>query len=186
MSAMTSQITCVSIVFPVVFFSGADQRKHHSSVSQALVGGIQRWPVNSMHKGPVTRKMFSFDDVIMRGILSLHLFIRGGGYSGNFPPSVISPLFQNYPILWTYWTPKQWQMGHISDLMMIIRLSERILTIIIREMGKLNTHSPIYCTKYNWENWLNLRHTLDKMYLANILDVQYLQIRPHNDENDVV
>ena len=27
--------------------------------------GIHRWPVNSMHKGPVTRKMFPFDDVIM-------------------------------------------------------------------------------------------------------------------------
>ena len=28
--------------------------------------GIHRGPVNSPHKGPVTRKMFSFDDVIMR------------------------------------------------------------------------------------------------------------------------
>ena len=27
--------------------------------------GIHRWPVNSPHKGPVTQKMFPFDDVIM-------------------------------------------------------------------------------------------------------------------------
>ena len=27
---------------------------------------IYRWPVNSRHKGPVTRKMFPFDDVIMK------------------------------------------------------------------------------------------------------------------------
>ena len=27
--------------------------------------GIHRWPVNSPHKWPVTRKMFPFDDVIM-------------------------------------------------------------------------------------------------------------------------
>ena len=27
--------------------------------------GIHRWTVNSPHKGPVTRKMFPFDDVIM-------------------------------------------------------------------------------------------------------------------------
>ena len=27
--------------------------------------GIHRWPVNSSHKGPVTRKMFPLDDVIM-------------------------------------------------------------------------------------------------------------------------
>ena len=28
--------------------------------------GIHRWPVNSPHKGPVTRKMFPFEDVIMQ------------------------------------------------------------------------------------------------------------------------
>ena len=31
-----------------------------------VVRGIQRLPVNSPHKEPVTRKMFAFDDVIMR------------------------------------------------------------------------------------------------------------------------
>ena len=41
------------------------QRKHQSSTSLAFVRGIHRWPVNSPHKGPVTRKMFPFDDVIM-------------------------------------------------------------------------------------------------------------------------
>ena len=46
-------------------FLGADQRKHQSSVSLAFVWGIHRSPVNSPHKGPVTRKMLSFDDVIM-------------------------------------------------------------------------------------------------------------------------
>ena len=30
-----------------------------------LCGGIHRWLVSSSHKGPVKRKMFSFDDVIM-------------------------------------------------------------------------------------------------------------------------
>ena len=45
--------------------SGTDQRKHQSSASLAFVRGIHRWPVNSHHKGPVTQKMFSFDDVVM-------------------------------------------------------------------------------------------------------------------------
>ena len=40
-------------------------KKHQSSASLAFVGGIHRWPVNSPHKGPVTRKMFPFDDVII-------------------------------------------------------------------------------------------------------------------------
>ena len=40
-------------------------KKHQSSASLAFVRGIHRWPVNSPHKGPVTRNMFPFDDVIM-------------------------------------------------------------------------------------------------------------------------
>ena len=46
-------------------YSGTDERKHQSCASLASVRGIHRWPVNSPHKGPVTRKMFPFDDVIM-------------------------------------------------------------------------------------------------------------------------
>ena len=47
------------------FYSGTDETKHQSSASLAFVRGIHRWPVNSPHKGPVTRNMFPFDDVIM-------------------------------------------------------------------------------------------------------------------------
>ena len=62
MSAMAYQITGVLIVYSTVC---SDQRKHQSSASLAFVRGIQRSPVNSLHKGPVTRKMFPFDGVIM-------------------------------------------------------------------------------------------------------------------------
>ena len=44
-------------------------KKYQSPVSLAFVRGIHRSPVDSPHKGPVTRKMGPFDDVIM---LSLH------------------------------------------------------------------------------------------------------------------
>ena len=64
MSAIASQITSLTIVYSTVC-SGIDQRKHQSSASLAFVQGIHRWPVNSPHKWPVTRKMFPFDDVIM-------------------------------------------------------------------------------------------------------------------------
>ena len=64
MGAIASQITSLTIVYSTIY-SDADQRKHQSSASMAFVRGIHRWPVNSPHKGPVTRKMFSFDDVIM-------------------------------------------------------------------------------------------------------------------------
>ena len=53
MSPMASQITSITIVYSTVY-SGADQRKHQRSASPAFV-----------HKGPVTGKMSSFDDVIM-------------------------------------------------------------------------------------------------------------------------
>ena len=64
MSAMVSQITSLTIVYSTVY-SGADQRKHHSSASLASVRVIHRWSVNSPHKGPVMRIMFLFDDVII-------------------------------------------------------------------------------------------------------------------------
>ena len=64
MGAMASQITSIYIVYST-FYSGAHQRKHQSSASLAFVRGIHRWPVNSPHKWPVTRKPFTFDDVIM-------------------------------------------------------------------------------------------------------------------------
>ena len=64
MGAIASQTTSLTIVYSTVY-SGADQRKHESSASLAFVRWIHRGPVNSPHKGPVTRKMFPFDDVIM-------------------------------------------------------------------------------------------------------------------------
>ena len=64
MSAMASGITSLTIVYSTIYL-GADKRKHQCSVSLAVVREIHRWPVNSHHKGPVTRKMFPFGDVIM-------------------------------------------------------------------------------------------------------------------------
>ena len=64
MGAMASQITSLAIVYSTIY-SGADQRKHQSSASLAFVRGIHRWPVNSPHTWPVTRKMFPFDAVII-------------------------------------------------------------------------------------------------------------------------
>ena len=48
-----------------------------------------------------------------------------------------------------------------------------ILTIIMREMGNLNAHSPIYYMKRDWGNWLNLNHTLQRMYLGSLKRKQF-------------
>ena len=53
-----------TIVFTNVYLD-THQRKHQSSASLAFVWGIHWRPVKSPHKWPVTRKTFSFDDVIM-------------------------------------------------------------------------------------------------------------------------
>ena len=66
MSAMASQI-----IWPVcsAICSGAHQKKHLSSASLAFVRGIHRWSVDCPHDGPVTRKMFLYNDVIMVKLL---------------------------------------------------------------------------------------------------------------------
>ena len=61
MGAMASQIIGVSIICSAV----CSERKHQSSASLAFVRGIHRSPVDSPHKGPVSRKMSPFYDVIM-------------------------------------------------------------------------------------------------------------------------
>ena len=75
MSTMVVQITSFAVVYLTVC-SGADQRKYESSASLASVRGIHRWPTKSPHKGPVTRKMFQFDDVIMAEKWLLSIFLR--------------------------------------------------------------------------------------------------------------
>ena len=71
---MTSQWAGCRLKSPTFVYStvnsGADQRKHQSSASLAFVRGIHRWPMNFPHKGPVTRKKFPFDDVIMESNVS--------------------------------------------------------------------------------------------------------------------
>ena len=58
-------------------YAGADQRKQQSSASLALVRRIHRWPVDSLHKVPVARKMFPFDDVIMNyALYDLSIYLR--------------------------------------------------------------------------------------------------------------
>ena len=62
--------------------------------------------------------------------------------------------------------PKQWVILHTSDLMMVIRQSKYILSIITKEMGKLKTHSPTYCVMDNWENMFNLTHSTKYIWQA--------------------
>ena len=76
---MTTMASPITVVYSIVY-SDADQRKHQSSPSLTFVRGIHRWPVNSPHKWPVTRKKFPFDDVIMH-FWSVMACLHGNGNS---------------------------------------------------------------------------------------------------------
>ena len=93
MGTVASQISSPTIVYSI------DQRKHQSFASLAFVQGIHRWPVNSTHKGPVTRKIFPFDDVIMIEwkCLNFDWYISGGG-GGSYPKSDLPQ--NNHILIW--------------------------------------------------------------------------------------
>ena len=67
---------------------GRISKKHQSSAWLVSVRGIHRLPVNSPHKGPVTRKMFPFDGVIMF-FLDVVIYLRtilGAGSVNSLAP----------------------------------------------------------------------------------------------------
>ena len=66
MGALASQITSNSTVY-LTICSDLHQRNIITPRHWPFGRGIHRWPVNSPHKGPVTRKKLPFDDVIMSG-----------------------------------------------------------------------------------------------------------------------
>ena len=93
MDLIASQITSLTIVYSTIH-SGADQSKHQSSASLAFVWEIHRWPVNFPHKWPVTRKMFKFDDVIMKNRYKWLVGIGAAMYNQN-PYWLISVMSEN-------------------------------------------------------------------------------------------
>ena len=65
MITMASPITSLTIVYWTVY-SGTDQRKHQKLRVTGLCEGKSPVTREFQHKGPVTRKMFPFDDIIMK------------------------------------------------------------------------------------------------------------------------
>ena len=121
MGVMATQITSLTIVYSTVY-SGSDQSKHQSSASLAFVWGSHRGPVNSPHKWPVTRKMFPFDDVIMRFLAA--------GYQSRHParclPTELSVCARQCPATCRTWHGDILAMSadmnpteHVSDKMSI-------------------------------------------------------------------
>ena len=137
MSSLASQITSLAIVYSTVC-SGPDQRKHQSSALLAFVREIHRWPVNSPHKGPVTRKMFQFDDVIMYARESM----PGKGHSSynSTIPFIRCHSFQRNPMnvqnsnkkKKPWYLKKQWHLDKYQNLKTIwnVYTKERPINLI--------------------------------------------------------
>ena len=107
MGTIASQITSLTIVYSIVY-SDADHKKHQSSASLAFARRIHRGPVNSPHKWPVMRKMFPFDDVIMKYALvnqqTCLWLLRILNTSHYLNLSIYSPTYiscMNVPHKWT-------------------------------------------------------------------------------------
>ena len=75
MGATAFQITSLTIVYSTVY-SGADQRKHQSSVLLAFVCGIHRWPVNSRTNGQLRGKCFHLMTSSCQTSIDVILLIR--------------------------------------------------------------------------------------------------------------
>ena len=87
MGSIAYQITILTIVHSSVN-SDVDQRKRQSSAPLAFVRGIHRRPVISLHKWPVTRKMFPF--VRMSMCTRHEPSAQQNYYKSNFMSLVIS------------------------------------------------------------------------------------------------
>ena len=138
MSAMASQITSLTMVFSTIYWD-ADQWKYHSSASLAFVRGIHWWPMNYSHKGPVTRKMFQFDDVIMESQQQEHVdekWIECTIANRKLASSGASI------IKWSNFNPSLVKCG-----MKLLILSQTL------PVQLLNFGNP---TLYNWRNYLSL------------------------------
>ena len=100
MGAMAFQITSLTIVYSTVY-SGADQIKHQSSASLALVCRIHWWPITYPHKWPVPRKMFPFDDVIMLLWFSIVWWLQSCPGAYDYCTGMTSPVQVEH--LWRIW-----------------------------------------------------------------------------------
>ena len=155
MGEMAFQIISFVIVYSTDY-SGADQRKHQSSVSLAFVWGIHRSPVNSPHKWPVTRKMFPFDDVIIETKLSCESsFVIGYSLSS----------------LEVAFSSRQWQKELIVSVQLWSRWmnSKTFLALFRKTPSKVNTEIDDF-----WKFVLNYMHAY--LCLWNV----YLTCKPHS------
>ena len=152
MRTMASEITGVSIVYSTVC-SGADQRKHQSTVSLASLRGIYRW---FPHKGPVTRKMFPLDHVIR--FRTHGKYIAQSCYRLSHL-SLTPEMFADTSHSWLMRNKHRWNSLQIDQAnKLIARFGEWLIKIIfdlrINSLSVVAEDALKYCGAYWW--WVNI------------------------------
>ena len=137
-SAFASQITGVPIVYSTVC-SEAEQRKYQSSASLAFVRGIHRWP----HEGPVTRKMFPFDDVIMiSNRFSLYLIKYFNIIKHCCTTFLI--IKSSWSRVTPFWVDMQWSISNNTLLYHCNPLRQECVSTIICIRLLFNNHTEVF------------------------------------------
>ena len=150
MTLMASQITSLTTVYSAVY-SGTDQRKHQSSALLAFVRGIHRRPMNSPHKGPVTRKMFPVDDVIMITHTPPHTHNNSNNNKNEHGEHTLHSLVSNWVsvVCWSRVTTRplcvQYSYGVIWNA---VRLDERFAVQPVYTMTVHQVGCKLPCTKW--------------------------------------
>ena len=152
MGAMASQITSLRIVYSSVY-SGAKQWKHQSSASLAYVRGFHRWPVNSPHKWPVTRKMFPFDDVIM--------FVQHHGEQSSLNPLYITCISHHCDIIADTKLPALVFLLCISDCKYNMFLSYLMSLFRNKQVEHSLVVRNVYCVKICYIQIFNVVWTIE-------------------------
>ena len=160
MGAVVSQITRFAIIYSIVY-SGANQRKHQSSASLAFVRGIHRWSVKTPYKGPVTRKVYPFDDVIMfESPLNVNLdsYNRWNMFLGHIWSTTLSSVYQVYTHMPAFfnvvcrkrhtdctWINGSWEASHYQLGIAFAWQSNAYFAWIEWKCGTLRRHNDVNC-----------------------------------------
>ena len=152
MDMMASEITSLTFVYSTVC-SGTDQRKHRNSASLAFVRGINRWLVNSLHKGSGTRKMSPFDGVIMHSLALSHW------YHVSVAGDVLMCSTMNFRQRMA-WLAVSLYLGATCWIMYyIFEISDSYNVFALDHVDKF--HKPSESGAQSWSLWTLFQHVMD-------------------------
>ena len=125
--------------------TGASQiTSAYDYLSKRLFRWIHRWPVNSPHKGPITRKMFPLDDVIKFYLSNHDLVIHPSNH-------LFGPLLCIYTFSLLVWFKE-----HFYSYLSL--LAPGYFTIFLWPVSKLSLRNRWYCLEGNFLTFFSVQH----------------------------